>query len=129
MEDGKILDISTHLTASSSNAVFYVDVISLRNCICLHLVLVGCRFFRFCRVANSTTLQFPRYSAYSTRNPMPQIWATTKGIAPHVLSPMAQKFYCNKIRLVSGPVLDAALSMKALPLPELLWTLTNTEFR
>lgn len=120
MEDGKILDISTHLTASSSNAVFYVDVISLRNCICLHLVLVGCRFFRFCRVANSTTLQFPRYSAYSTRNPMPQIWATTKGIAPHVLSPMAQKFYCNKIRLVSGPVLDAALSMKALPLPELL---------
>lgn len=43
MED--IGHISMHLTVSSSSAVFHFDVISLRNYICLHLV-VSCGFYQ-----------------------------------------------------------------------------------
>lgn len=55
MED--IGHISMHLTVSSSSAVFHFDVISLRNCICLHLVVGVVSINRFCRVAKSTVLE------------------------------------------------------------------------
>lgn len=55
MED--IGHISMHLTVSSSSAVFHFDVISLRNWICLHLVVGVVSINRFCRVAKSTVLE------------------------------------------------------------------------